>query len=637
MIKIHKIFFLLLMMTLLVACSHEDESLTSDTALEIKGLVASVDNGMSATRSVDKLSVDVGRTTFASTDRIVFTTIRRTHSPLTPFTYSDIQYAYDGKSWERVEGNLPEKIYWTDGTSAHTFIGYSLPTQGYHWIDNGNDTYAGELGFNKSELDFTSGNDALVKEDLLLYYSENTMAEPDGLSTKINLTHALSNVRVVVNIKNFAASSGAVDTQVGVSDMVLTNQPAKFTWGGDSKNLRVLNLNDASQTTKSVKLWCPEPDGEGDNQSKTFTFYGLTTPQDATFHAINGNDQSLGFSFTVTYPDPMNPQGAPLVKTYQGAFGQTVNFNSGVCTTLNISLNHRDEQMFMDVTYTDWNFVSTPDLGELRKKSTFMDINSAVTTHDMPTATIDDATWLYISGDAVKDIYGNDGTQEHPYRITSASQLLSFAKEVKGGMTFEDKYIRLDADITMQASTAKTSAEDADSKVSPVSWIGIGDAAHAFHGTLLGGDRYINRLCGSPLFLNLGTKAVVEQLHVTTIGSISGGGALAETNAGVIGGCKVIDDVETTGGALVGTNDGIVYACYHTGLSNGNRLIGQDHGNTIGCYQASDITSFDEALVKSLVATLNTSLTTWYASHPNLTEFTFVYSPASYPTVKRNQ
>jgi hypothetical protein len=403
------------------------------------------------------------------------------------------------------------------------------------------------------------------------------------------------------------------------------------------KNIHVLNLNDASQTTKSVKLWCPEPDGEGDNQSKTFTFYGLTTPQDATFHAINGNDQSLGFSFTVTYPDPMNPQGAPLVKTYQGAFGQTVNFNSGVCTTLNISLNHWDEQMFMDVTYNDWNFVSTPDLGELRKKSTFMDINSAVTTHDMPTATIDDATWLYISGDAVKDIYGNDGTQEHPYRITSASQLLSFAKEVKGGMTFEDKYIRLDADITMQASTAKTSAEDADSKVSPVSWIGIGDAAHAFHGTLLGGDRYINRLCGSPLFLNLGTKAVVEQLHVTTIGSISGGGALAETNAGVIGGCKVIDDVDTTGGALVGTNDGIVYACYHTGLSNGNRLIGQDHGNTIGCYQASDITSFDEALLKSLVATLNTSLTTWYASHPNLTEFTFVYSPASYPTVKRNQ
>jgi hypothetical protein len=151
------------------------------------------------------------------------------------------------------------------------------------------------------------------------------------------------------------------------------------------------------------------------------------------------------------------------------------------------------------------------------------------------------------------------------------------------------------------------------------------------------GDRYINRLCGSPLFLNLGTKAVVEQLHVTTIGSISGGGALVETNAGVIGGCKVIDDVETTGGALVGTNDGIVYACYHTGLSNGNRLIGQDHGNTIGCYQASDITSFDEALLKSLVATLNTFLTTWYASHPNLTEFTFVYSPASYPTVKRNQ
>ena len=39
------------------------------------------------------------------------------------------------------EGNLPEKIYWTDGASAHTFIGYSLPAEDYHWVDNGNGTY----------------------------------------------------------------------------------------------------------------------------------------------------------------------------------------------------------------------------------------------------------------------------------------------------------------------------------------------------------------------------------------------------------------------------------------------------------------------------------------------------------------
>ena len=153
----------------------------SDTALEIKGLVASVDNGMSATRSVDKLSVDVGRTTFASTDRIVFTTIRRTHSPLTPFTYSDIQYAYDGKSWERVEGNLPEKIYWTDGASAHTFIGYSLPAEDYHWVDNGNGTYSGELGYEKEVIDFTAGNDEIQKEDLLLDYNTKTVAQTGGL------------------------------------------------------------------------------------------------------------------------------------------------------------------------------------------------------------------------------------------------------------------------------------------------------------------------------------------------------------------------------------------------------------------------------------------------------------------------
>ena len=84
---------------------------------------------------------------------------------------------------------------------------------------------------------------------------------------------------------------------------------------------------------------------------------------------MNGNDQPLEFSFTVTYPDPMNPSGDPLVKVYKGAFSKTVNLYSGCCTTLNISLNHRDEQMFLGVEYNDWNFVSTPNLGELRKQA----------------------------------------------------------------------------------------------------------------------------------------------------------------------------------------------------------------------------------------------------------------------------
>jgi hypothetical protein len=220
----------------------------------------------------------------------------------------------------------------------------------------------------------------------------------------------------------------------------------------------------------------------------------------------------------------------------------------------------------MNVTYSDWSFVASPDLGELCKKSIFMDIKSKVTTHDMSSATVDDATWLYKEGNVIKDIYGNDGSADYPYRITSASQLLSFAKEVsneKEPLDFDGKFIRLDADITMQSSTAKTSAEDESSNISPVAWIGIGDASHAFNGTFLGGDRYINRLYGNPLFVNLGDNACVEQLCITAIGEVSTG-ALAGTNNGIIGGCKVIDDVSlaTGAGALVGSNSskGVIYA-----------------------------------------------------------------------------
>ena len=655
MMKYNKIL-LLSILIFLTACSNQDDFLTPSAGLEIKNIQATIEGQESETRAVEKLTVDIGRTKFADGDQLMFTTIKRTNSPLDAFTYSGIEYLYDGKSWERKEGNLPEKIYWTDGASAHTFIGYSLPSQSYHWIDNGNGTYAGELGYGQDNLDFSTGNDAMVKEDLLLNYNTETVAETGGLSTKVRFSHALSNVRVIVNIKNFAASSSAVDTKVGVSDMIILDQPAKYQWGGDSKNLKVLDLENSSQQKKNIKLWCSEPAGEGTAQSKTFTFYGLTTPQDATFHAINGNDKPLQFSFTVTYPDPMNP-ATTLTKTYTGSFAQAVNFNSGMCTTLNISLNHKDEQMFTGAEYSDWNFVSTPDLGELRKKTTFMDINSSVTTHDMATATIYDATWLYNEGSQIKDVYGNDGTKEHPYRISSASQMLSFAKEVKEGFSFQGKYIRLDADITMQSSTAKTKVEEETSKVEAVSWIGIGDASHAFEGTFLGGDRYVNRLYGSPLFMNLGQDARVEQLYVTTIGSISGGGALAETNDGCIGGCKINDDVASTGGALVGTNGGIIYACYHIGTTKGTAgLVNTNTGSIIGCYQAGEVeggtafsiaatnsgaidcptpASLQEIQQKSFTESLNAALDTWHATHTGYTSFQFVFSAANFPTVQK--
>ena len=636
--KPYKILFLS-MMALLAACSSdEDVFSTNDDALEMKGIrvaIAGEDASITRAATVDPLKVSVGRTQFVNDDEIVFTTIKRTKSPLDAFTYSDIHYKYNGTNWERTSNGTndpkkdPEKIYWTDGNNDHTFIAYNLP-DGYHWETavngTGSDTYAGELSYGATSIVYSSNED-IKKEDPLILYSDTTKADNGGLTTTVYFTHALSNVRVVVNIKDFAASASAVDTLVKVSNMVLHDQPCLYTWGASSKDdVTALDFNADQQKKKDITLWCPQPNGEGKAQSKTFTFYGLTTPQNAEFHKINGNKQPLKFSFEVEYPDAMDPTQS-VKKTYQGEFGDTVHFNPGVCTTLNISLNHQNERMYMDVEYSDWNFVATPDLGALRKKSTFMDINSTVTIHSDANATIDDATWLYQKDGALLDIYGNNGdSRQTPYRITSASQLLSFAKEVKAGVDFKDKFIRLDADITMQASTAKTSAEE---------WIGIGDADHAFNGTFLGGDRYINRLNGSPLFASLGKDACIEQLHITSIGSITGGGALADSNEGVIGGCKVIDDVNTTGGALVGSNSGIIYASYCTGEDGTTTLVGSNSGQAVGCYQSTDFTSLDESNLKKLVDTLNGDLDSLYVKQATLTQYKYIYSAGSYPTVQK--
>jgi YD repeat-containing protein len=578
----------------------------------------------------------VGRTAFADGNVIVFTTIKRTKYPLDNFTYSNIQYSYNGSGWARSSNgttNDPEKIYWSDVTSAHTFTGFCLPSSSYYWQTVTTDnivTYKGDLGYgvdDKGTIDFSTDNESIIDEDLLVSHSKNVKPETGGASAQVDFKHALSNVCVVVNVTGFATNS--LDKKVDVTDMVILNQPCVFTWGADTTTLSTFNVTDTSNNKiKNIKLLRKSVSGE--NEDKTFVFYGLTTPQNADYRKINGNSDKLSFKFTVTYPNAIDNTQTDT-HTYQGTVSDEVLFNSGKCTTINVSLNHKNEKMLVDVNYTDWNYVSTPDLGELRKKSTYMTLTKDdVKIHSTDGVTIDNATWLYTNGNEVYDVYGNDGnTAATAYRITSAAQMLAFAQEVNNAYTFKDKYVRLDADITMQKSATATG----------YSWIGIGDANNAFQGTFLGGDRYINRLYGSPLFVNLGAYACVEQLYITAIGEVSTG-ALAGTNAGIIGGCKVIDDVTlsgTTAGALVGTNSstGTIHACYYTGEGN---LIGTDSGTTKGCYQANQLTSLTNSALSTLVTTFNTNLTTWYSDTSNSgkfkSKFQFTYTIGNYPTVQ---
>lgn len=631
--KLHKLLSLTVALSLLVACDTNDEALVPDEALQINGITATLSSTQAATRA--ETSLGVGRTAFADGDVIVFTTIKRTKYPLDNFTYGNIQYSYNGSGWARSSNgttNDPEKIYWSDVTSAHTFTGYCLPSSSYYWQTVTTDnivTYKGELGYgvdDKGTIDFSTGNESIIAEDLLVSHSKNVKPETGGASAQVDFKHALSNVCVVVNVTGFATNS--LDKKVDVTDMVIKNQPCVFTWGADTTTLSTFNVTDTSNNKiKNIKLLRKSVSGE--NEDKTFVFYGLTTPQNADYRKINGNSDKLSFKFTVTYPNAIDPTQTDT-HTYQGTVSDEVLFNSGKCTTINVSLNHKNEKMLVDVNYTDWNYVSTPDLGELRKKSTYMTLTKDdVKIHSTDGVTIDNATWLYTNGNEVYDVYGNDGnTAATAYRITSAAQMLAFAQEVNNAYTFKDKYVRLDADITMQKSATATG----------YSWIGIGDANNAFQGTFLGGDRYINRLYGSPLFVNLGAYACVEQLYITAIGEVSTG-ALAGTNAGIIGGCKVIDDVTfadgSTAGALVGSSTGTIHACYYTGEGN---LIGTDSGTTIGCYHANQLKSLTNSALSTLVSTLNTNLTTWYGDTSNSgkfkTKFQYTYTIGNYPTVE---
>lgn len=644
--KLHKLLSLTVALSLLVACDTNDEALVPDEALQINGITATLSSTQAATRAESTLGV--GRTAFADGNVIVFTTIKRTKYPLDNFTYSNIQYSYNGSGWARSSNgttNDPEKIYWSDVTSAHTFTGYCLPSSSYFWQTVTTDnivTYKGELGYgvdDKGTIDLSTDNESIIAEDLLVSHSKNVKPETGGASALVDFKHALSNVCVVVNVTGFATNS--LDKKVDVTDMVILNQPCVFTWGADTTTLSTFNVTDTSNNKiKNIKLLRKSVSGE--NEDKTFVFYGLTTPQNADYRKINGNSDKLSFKFTVTYPNAIDTTQTDT-HTYQGTVSDEVLFNSGKCTTINVSLNHKNEKMLVDVNYTDWNYVSTPDLGELRKKSTYMTLTKDdVKIHSTDGVTIDNATWLYTDGNEVYDVYGNDGnTAATAYRITSAAQMLAFAQEVNNAYTFKDKYVRLDADITMQKSATATG----------YSWIGIGDANNAFQGTFLGGDRYINRLNGSPLFVKLGSNACVEQLHITAIGNVTNG-TLAGTNAGIIGGCKVIDDVTLSGegaGALVGTNasTGVIHACYYTGTGNlvGNQTA-ENHGTIVGCYQASDITSFTKEFLTNFIDGtdgenptngLNDDLNAFYSNESNSkkfrTKFNYTFTPGNYPAV----
>ena len=618
----------------LVACGDDGDLVLPNTqdVVPLAGIDAEVYSGASTRAPALDKDNHVGRSVFVSADQMVLTSIKRTQNHVTKFSYKGIVYDYlveEGQtsgSWNRDENKgcteadpntVPLRIYWTDAASAHTYIGYSLPKpiDTFSWTKKTDGTYTGKLRSANSTTGETqatfidhSTNEKIIQDDLLLTYDNAKLAEPGGSVAKIYFYHALANVRVIVNISGFSASDQHDDVKSNVHDMVLKEMPIDYQWDQTSAGVTALS----NSTKMDTHMWIPRQDGTGTGVGKQFTFYALAVPRTEVTQAI---------SFKVTYPNPMKPDSV-LTNTYTTSISD-IEYRAGFCTTINITLNHQNEDITVGAEYMDWQYVETPDQSELKKNSTMLTSEmldrSNYTLFGDVKANADDATWLYIdeSSRKIVDIYGNDGSSTNPFVIATAQQLVAFANEVKGtgrsavkyknlagtettlaagaSFDFTDYYVKLDADIVLQPELMPTDT---------LTWCGIGDDAHAFNGKFLGGKRTIRSLYGSPFFYKLGSKAVVEQLNIMDVIEVDGRGTIANESYGLIAAVFANGPIRQTepadkaiySGSLVGTvaTGGAVISCAHfgdveawaegAGVIGG--LVGYNQGLLLACYHS---------------------------------------------------
>ena len=661
-----------------MACTGEMEwpdGKPTDEPLRLTGVLPTM-AGSSATKADAQAEqnpdeIYVGRERFEVGDKVFFTRIQRTAQPLGKFSYTDQMWKLED-SWTHLPtktGGEPQKIYWSDGHNAHTFVGYGLPqrTDGktFDWERKTSDIFYGSIGEKDATNQLVFTETLLQEEDLVLAHSEDLIPEKTTGIANVPFYHALAQVRVVVDLVGFSASEEAWDNEARVSEMVLKQMPMGYRWLQDSRAVVDVVEGKGVHTQRDVQLWTPFLGGVNTGMSRQFYFYGLAVPGERT---------DLPFRFKVRYPDP-NDKTITKEKYYQTK--ATITFIGGKCTTIRISLNHENEDMTVSAIYVDWGYADLPDQIALHKKSTFLQTvdPTTVTTHKEIYPEVSDYTWLHQTkeGNVVDDKDHNGSTEEKAYCITSTQQLLSFAKEVNQGYNFKGKHIRLDASLTLQPTAAGEAT---------LRWMGIGTAEKPFRGTLHGGGRTLSRLNDNPLFGGLSAEARVEHLTLKDAVGVEGQGLLANSNGGTIVACRVQNGVELRGtgavGSLVGTNKGTIVACSHDGDTRATNattvggLVGANSGTIVASFQAGAVTGGTQRYGVAPEGTLsgcyyNSTLapgvaeaagavgkTTTYMQHPNAADETgfvadlnqalqgatpsvpyqYVYRASSYPVVE---
>ncbi len=580
-----------------IACSSEENITTPHTdILEMSGFKAQINaNSSRAIRAISgKEPLYVGRSSFKGGDTIVMTHFGRTENPITEFTYKGIYWEKqtDESGWTRVDDN--NKIYWSDANNAHTFIGYSKPYGDFKWtkteVEGTPDVYHGQLTLTNDTIDYTnytdesgnevSGNEKLKNDDIVLAYSKSVVADETGIGT-VDFRHALSCLTFDLNINGFSSDpsigENEKDNATRVVSLIVYNQPYQYKWAQTSDSAE----EEDNSKTANVKAWTNHIDGDATTNGRYRRFYYHTL-------AVPGSRDKIDIEFTVTYPDPLNTANT-LSNTYT-ATATNVELIAGKRTTIKITLNHQNESMTVGAEYNDWEYENTPDQGVLTKKSTFLSSTARanVKLHDEAGLIKDDATWLHTDSDGnVVDIYGNDGSEDSPYSISSANELLSFAYEVnEGKMTFEGKYVTLNANLYLQGSTSGSNVE----------WIGIGSATYPFKGHFDGRLHSINRLKGKSFFGYVSSEATVSGVTLTEMLGTTDGGCIVCNNAGAISGCMANGDVTGSdyAGGICETNSGTIIACAHIGsvkATNTGSIAGQNTGTISAAYATSKFTA----------------------------------------------
>lgn len=655
------------------ACSNDsDDNVSTQNAKVLTGINADIygtDAAITrASNTTEKEPIYVGRLAFVGGDKIVMTSFQRTDNPISDFTYNDIRWKKGGNEGETEGGwnrdnddseNNEKKIYWSDAENYHTVVGYSIPQKmpTENWSKTAEESvnnYEGQLTLSDNKVNYSSKDD-LTKDDVVLTYSKEIKSDATGIAT-IYFRHALSSLTVDVNIQGFAATPGMgaeeKDNASRVKDLIILKQPYKYMWKQTSDSVETIE-NDESKA--DITAFTNNSDGEGSGNGRRFFFHALAVP---------GLRDAITIKFDVTYPDPLKPT-TTITNTYK-ATAKNVFFLAGKRTTIKINLNHENEKITVGAIYDDWVFKDTPDQGNLDKNSTYLASTemSNIRLHNEEGLTIDDATWLYMDGENIKDIYGNDGTKDKPYTISTANQLLAFAYEVnKGVMSFDGKYVRLDASIHMQPTTSSTNVE----------WIGIGSEDHPFDGNFDGGLRDISYLKGKSLFGNISTNAIVEGLSLSRMIGTTDGGSIACVNNGTVYGCMVKGDVSgtTNAGGICATNNGTIMACAHIGdvkatnetdtKAGGMAGENNEDGTILASYFAGNLTATTtspqcyfnsdlytptsekkwakptiDMIMQAFVDDLNFEITD-SRTKQNLRKYQFIYQPSEYPSLVSQQ